>query len=173
MNHNMNVTFCCYQVPSYPSIIGIRRSNMKNLISTNLKNLRKRYDYTQEQLAEKLNVSRQVIAKWEKGESLPDIQLCSQLAELFDVALDDLVNYSSKEVGVDVPPRGKHMFGIVTVSERGQIVIPKKAREVFNIQSGAQLIIVGDDERGLGIVPQHYMKKFFQQAFLEEEDDEK
>lgn len=125
------------------------------------------------QLAEKLNVSRQVIAKWEKGESLPDIQLCSQLAELFDVALDDLVNYSSKEVGVDVPPRGKHMFGIVTVSERGQIVIPKKAREVFNIQSGAQLIIVGDDERGLGIVPQHYMKKFFQQAFLEEEDDEK
>ncbi|RIJ66381.1 helix-turn-helix domain-containing protein [Rummeliibacillus sp. POC4] len=146
---------------------------MKNLISTNLKNLRKRYDYTQEQLAEKLNVSRQVIAKWEKGESLPDIQLCSQLAELFDVALDDLVNYSSKEVGVDVPPRGKHMFGIVTVSERGQIVIPKKAREVFNIQSGAQLIIVGDDERGLGIVPQHYMKKFFQQAFLEEEDDEK
>lgn len=71
------------------------------------------------------------------------------------------------------PPRGKHMFGIVTVSERGQIVIPKKAREVFNIQSGAQLIIVGDDERGLGIVPQHYMKKFFQQAFLEEEDDEK
>ncbi len=173
MNHNMNVTFCCYQVTSYPSIIGIRRSNMKNLISTNLKNLRKRYDYTQEQLAEKLNVSRQVIAKWEKGESLPDIQLCSQLAELFDVALDDLVNYSSKEVGVDVPPRGKHMFGIVTVSERGQIVIPKKAREVFNIQSGAQLIIVGDDERGLGIVPQHYMKKFFQQAFLEEEDDEK
>ncbi len=146
---------------------------MKNLISTNLKNLRKRYDYTQEQLAEKLNVSRQVIAKWEKGESLPDIQLCSQLAELFDVALDDLVNYSSKEVGVDVPPRGKHMFGIVTVSERGQIVIPKKAREVFNIQSGAQLIIVGDDERGLGIVPQHYMKKFFQQAFLEEEDDER
>lgn len=104
MNHNMNVTFCCYQVTSYPSIIGIRRSNMKNLISTNLKNLRKRYDYTQEQLAEKLNVSRQVIAKWEKGESLPDIQLCSQLAELFDVALDDLVNYSSKEVGVDVPP---------------------------------------------------------------------
>lgn len=146
---------------------------MKNLISTNLKNLRKRHNYTQEQLAEKLNVSRQVIAKWEKGESLPDIQLCSQLAELFDVALDDLVNYSSKEVGVDVPPRGKHMFGIVTVSERGQIVIPKKAREVFNIQSGAQLIIVGDDERGLGIVPQHYMKKFFQQAFLEEEDDEK
>lgn len=146
---------------------------MKNLISTNLKNLRKRYDYTQEQLAEKLNVSRQVIAKWEKGESLPDILLCSQLAELFDVALDDLVNYSSKEFGVDVPPRGKHMFGIVTVSERGQIVIPKKAREVFNIQSGTQLIIVGDDERGLGIVPQHYMKKFFQQAFLEEEDDER
>lgn len=39
---------------------------MKNMISTNLKNLRKRNNYTQEQVAEQLNVSRQVVAKWEK-----------------------------------------------------------------------------------------------------------
>lgn len=144
---------------------------MKNTISTNLKSLRKRSNYTQEQIAEKLNVSRQVVAKWEKGDSMPDILYCSELAKLYNVALDDLVTYSSEETGVDVPPKGKYMFGIVTVSERGQIVIPKKAREVFKIEPGTQLIIVGDDERGLAIVPQQYMKPFFQQAFSGEEED--
>ena len=43
------------------------------MINENLKSLRKINQYTQEELAEKLNVSRQSIAKWESGESIPDI----------------------------------------------------------------------------------------------------
>jgi AbrB family looped-hinge helix DNA binding protein len=47
---------------------------------------------------------------------------------------------------------GKHIFGTVKVGERGQIVIPKKAREIFSIQPGDTLLVVGDERRGIAIV---------------------
>lgn len=132
------------------------------MISENLKTLRQINHLTQEEVAEKVNVSRQVIAKWEKGESVPDINSCLALANLYGVTLDNLVSYKEEVEGISVPPKGKHFFGIVNVGERGQIVIPKKARDVFNIKAGDSLIIVGDDERGLAIVPETYVKDFFQ-----------
>jgi len=46
----------------------------------------------------------------------------------------------------------KHIFGTVKVGERGQIVIPKDARETFDIKPGDTLMIFGDEERGLAIV---------------------
>ena len=49
-------------------------------------------------------------------------------------------------------PKGKHVFGMVTVGERGQIVIPKKAREIFDIKPGDSLLMLGDDESGLALV---------------------
>lgn len=136
------------------------------MINMNLKRLRQQHLYTQEELAEKLDVSRQVIAKWEKGESTPDIQFCIQLAELYDVTIDNLVNYNEKDAGISVPPKGKHFFGTTTVGERGQIVIPKKARELFHIEAGDTLILVGDEERGLAIIPQNYMQGFFPPSVL-------
>lgn len=97
------------------------------MINVNIYSLRKRHKLTQEQLAEELNVSRQVIAKWEKGESTPDLQNCMKIADFFGVTLDALVNHNSEETGLDVPPKGKYFFGTATVGERGQIVIPKKS----------------------------------------------
>ena len=131
------------------------------MINLNLKRLRQQHQYTQEQLAEQLGVSRQVIAKWEKGESTPDLPFCMKLAELYDVTLDNLVSYNEEDIGLAVPPKGKHVFGATTVGERGQIVIPKKAREVFHIESGDTLIVVGDEKRGLAIVPENYLQGFF------------
>jgi len=46
----------------------------------------------------------------------------------------------------------KHLFGVVTVGEKGQIVIPKKARDIFGISPGDSLLIVGDESRGIAIV---------------------
>lgn len=143
------------------------------MISMNLKRLRQQHHYTQEELAEELGVSRQVIAKWERGESTPDLHFCVRLAELYDVTLDNLVNYDEQQAGVAVPPKGKHFFGATTVSDRGQIVIPKKARELFRIEAGDTLIIVGDEDRGLAIVPQQYMHGFFPPGvLLDPEEDE-
>ena len=142
------------------------------MIYMNLKRLRNQHQYTQEMLAEELDVSRQVIAKWERGDSTPDLNLCVKLAELYDVTLDDLVNYNEKESGLGVPPKGKHVFGTATVGERGQIVIPKKARELFHIEAGDTIIIVGDEERGLAIIPQSYMQGFFPPNVLVDKEEE-
>ena len=68
------------------------------------------------------------------------------------MTLDDLVRYESTVDGLGVPPRGKHAFGLVTVGDKGQIVIPAKARRIFNIQAGDQLLVLGDEEQGLAII---------------------
>lgn len=140
------------------------------MICMNLKRLRMTHHFTQEELAEKLNVSRQAVAKWEKGETIPDISICMVLAKLYNVTLDNLVNYADEGLGLTVPPKGKHLFGMVTVNNRGQIVIPKKAREVFGIEAGDALILVGDEERGMAIVPQSYMQSFFDVAIFSDPD---
>jgi AbrB family looped-hinge helix DNA binding protein len=108
---------------------------------------------TQEDVAEKLGVSRQAVAKWESGETIPDLDKCRVLAEIVEVTLDDLANYEAKDnMGLGLPPKGKHIFGLVTVGDKGQIVIPAKARKLFNISPGEQLMVLGDETQGLAII---------------------
>ena len=103
------------------------------MFSENLINLRKLKNISQEELAEKLNVSRQTISKWGTGESLPDIEKTKILAELFNVSIDDLVNFEKTPHSRGIPPKGKYAFGVVTVGEKGQITLPAKARKIFDI----------------------------------------
>ena len=117
------------------------------MISMNLQTLRETHNLTQEEVAEKINVSRQAVAKWESGKSLPDISNCIALAQLFSVSLETLVS-NDQLAGVPLPPKGKHVFGSVTVGERGQIVIPKKARDIFKIKPGDNLLVLGDEGQG-------------------------
>ena len=65
-------------------------------------------------------------------------------------------------------PKGKYGW-TVTVGEKGQIVIPKQAREIFGIQPGDQLIILGDKARGLAIPPKNMISKFAAAVFDTEE----
>ena len=86
------------------------------MFSDNLIQLRKFRGMTQEDLAEIVGVSRQAVAKWESGESFPDIEKSRLLAEAFDVSLDELVNHQPEDnLGLGVAPKGKHLFGLVTV----------------------------------------------------------
>ena len=66
------------------------------LFSDKLKSLRKEYNLTQEELAEKLDVSRQAITKWESGEGTPDVENLKQLAILFNTTLDELIMEDKK-----------------------------------------------------------------------------
>ncbi|NCB64061.1 MAG: helix-turn-helix domain-containing protein [Clostridia bacterium] len=128
---------------------------MNSHIAENLKALRKRFSLSQEEAAERVGVSRQAVAKWESGETVPDLMNCTALAELYSVTLDDLVHFSGGGVGADLPPKGKYLFGTVTVGERGQVVIPKRARDLFHIQPGDELLVLGDEAwetRGLALV---------------------
>lgn len=123
------------------------------MFKDNLVQMRKMKNLTQEDIAEKVGVTRQAVAKWEAGETIPDLDKCKILAEIFDVSLDDLANYEpERNLGLGLPPKGKHLFGMVTVGDKGQIVIPAKARKVFGISAGDQLVILGDEAQGLAIM---------------------
>ena len=123
------------------------------MFKDNLVQLRKMMQMTQEDVAEKLGVTRQSVAKWESGDTVPDLDKCRQIADIFGVSLDDLANYDPEDnSGLAVPPKGKHIFGLVTVGEKGQIVIPAKARKVFGISPGDQLVVLGDEGQGLALI---------------------
>lgn len=125
------------------------------MFQDNLISLRKIHGYSQDELAEKIGVSRQTLSKYETGESYPDIEKCKLLADIFGITLDDLVSYDrndSENFGLDVPPKGKHIFGMVKVGDKGQIVIPAKARKIFDINPGDNLLVLGDEGQGIAII---------------------
>lgn len=122
------------------------------MIHENIQYLRKKRNLTQEALAEAVGVSRQTIAKWESAESTPDLGLAGKLAAALDVTLDDLAGTPLKDAPGGEVPAGKYIFGLVTVGDKGQIVIPVRARRVFHIQPGDQLMMLGDEDRGLALV---------------------
>ncbi len=123
------------------------------MFKDNLIHMRKMKRLTQEDIAEKVGVTRQAVAKWESGDTIPDLDKCRILAELFGVSLDDLANFEPEQnLGLALPPKGKHLFGMVTVGDKGQIVIPAKARKLFNINAGDQLVVLGDEAQGIAIV---------------------
>lgn len=66
-------------------------------------------------------------------------------------------------------PKGKYAW-TVTVGEKGQIVIPKQAREVFQIEPGDTLILLGDEKRGLAIPPKERFASLMFGIFGEEEE---
>lgn len=55
----------------------------------------------------------------------------------------------------------KHIFGMVKVGAKGQIVIPKEARDVFGIKPGDSLMLVGDETQGLAIITSNALTQLF------------
>ena len=64
---------------------------LKNQLGANIAAFRKRSGMTQAVLAEKLNFSDKAVSKWERGESVPDVLTLMNLAELFEISVDDLL----------------------------------------------------------------------------------
>lgn len=116
----------------------------------NLKLFRKQNGFTQEQVAERLGVSRQAVAKWERGESLPDIENVIALADMYEISVDSLVR--NMTALADMQSEKKHLFGVTRVNDKGQITLPKKCREIFGIEAGDTLLLLGDENRGIAVV---------------------
>ena len=118
--------------------------------NNNLRLYRTQNGMTQEQLAERIGVSRQAVAKWEKGETLPDIDNVIALADLYGVTVDSLVRNVSAAAGTSEGK--KHIFGVAKISDKGQITLPKKCRSVFGLSAGDMLLVLGDEDKGIAIV---------------------
>lgn len=124
------------------------------MLKDSLVMLRDLHGFSQEEVAARIGISRQAYAKWETGATVPDIEKCSILAEEYGVTLDSLMHAeASKERSAFSPaPKGKNIWGSVTMNDRGQIVIPKGAREKFGLAAGSRLIALSDEE-GIALVP--------------------
>lgn len=124
------------------------------MLKDNLITLRSIHGLSQEAIAEKIGISRQAYAKWEAGATVPDVEKCGLLAEVYGTTIDSLVRTEPVEdVGTIPPaPKGKNIWGSVAVNERGQIVIPKGARDLFGLTAGSRLIVLSD-ERGIALIP--------------------
>lgn len=66
-------------------------------------------------------------------------------------------------------PKGKHAW-MVKIGEKGQFVIPKEARDLFDLQPGNTILVLGDDERGLAILPREKQSEFIARIFAETEE---
>ncbi len=80
-------------------------------IGSMISELRKKNNYTQEDLAEKLNVTRQTISKWELNETSPSLEDANKLAKIFHVSLDELVG--SKNILEEKVSNVERLAGII------------------------------------------------------------
>lgn len=62
-------------------------------------------------------------------------------------------------------PKGHYIFGTVKVGERGQIVIPKEAREVFQIRAGDTMIVLGDEKWGIAVTKADVLERHAKAVF--------
>lgn len=85
------------------------KETIKNTVAQNIVSYRKLNNLSQLELAEKVNYSDKSVSKWERGESLPDVILLTQLAELFGVTLNDMVSHKQTQTNVSHRDR-KHLF---------------------------------------------------------------
>ena len=124
------------------------------MFSDNLLYLRNLKGLSQEQVAEAIGISRQSYSKWEQGDTFPDIDKCDKLAKFYGVTIDSLI-HSDEKIGktkIAPAPIGKHLWGTVTIGSKGQIVIPKNARDTFDMKEGDRLVVLGDESQGIALI---------------------
>lgn len=138
--------------------------------------LRRKTHFSQEQLADKLNVSRQAISKWEKGDNKPDLDNLKKLAEIFGVKLEYLIydDYVEEEK-VEIPPKNKKTyiyFGVIAIIclligylLGNTFAKPEIPKEILNSKTFINDVIIKEDD--------NFMKFFVAPSIYDEGMDVK
>lgn len=121
-------------------------------LSENLRMMRVKERYSMEDIAEIIGVSRQAVAKWESGETFPDIEKCVKLAKLYKVSLDALVNEPLGLLPENNGEDGKYCFGVTKIAEGGTVTIPQEALNLFGIRDGDMVLVLCDEKKGMALV---------------------
>lgn len=126
---------------------------MEIWIADNLKLLRYKNGYTLEAIAEIISVSRQSVAKWESGDSVPDIVNCVKLASLYKISLDELVNRPLKHViENDFAREEGRICGVLEISQEQTISVPDSVMEMFTMHRGDKVLLLADKQQGIALV---------------------
>ncbi len=126
---------------------------MNIYVADNLKLLRYKNGYTLETIAESISVSRQSVAKWEAGDSVPDIMNCVKLATLYKISLDELVNAPLKTVSDNTfLPEDGRICGVLEILPENAIHIPNTVMEMFGMHCGDKVLLLADKKQGLALV---------------------
>jgi AbrB family looped-hinge helix DNA binding protein len=87
------------------------------------------------------------------------------LAKVYGISIDSLMESEEGDSTSIIPPAppGKNIWGTVTIGERGQIVIPKAARDRFGFKSGDRLVVLSD-EVGIALLPTEFFEKMMSKS---------
>lgn len=96
-------------------------TDLKETIGKNIQYLRKESNMTQQELADKLNYTSKAVSKWERGESMPEIDILASIASLFNVTVDFLLHEDSKThkkdyVPSDIKDKNKYLVTALVVT---------------------------------------------------------
>lgn len=119
----------------------------------NLKTLRQKNGYSLEALAEIISVSRQTVAKWEAGDSCPELINCVKLANLYKVTMDELINKPLADIidgnaGFDDSKLG----GVLEIRADNSVVIPEIVMKMFDLHPEEKILLLADKRQGIALV---------------------
>ena len=110
--------------------------DIKSIVSVNLGALRKQRGITQAELAEKLNYSDKAISRWEKGDTLPDINVLYEICEFYGITMNDLTNEACTAPQIDEAIKNQKMYRIWTCALAGVSVwLFAMLWYIFNIET--------------------------------------
>ena len=141
-------------------------------MNNRLKQLRLTSKMTQEELAEKMNVSRQTVAKWEAGDSIPDIAKCSVLASIFNLYLDDIADmFIKRDDERAIRPKNQYFLGFSKIENR-TVVLPENAMKMYGFQEGDELLILANSSQEITLATKKNLSDYEEQKLIDNSIEE-
>ncbi len=104
-----------------------------------LKKLRKEKGITQEQMAEKLNISGRTVSRWETGNNMPDISLLAEIADLFGVTIPEIINGERKSENMNEGEK-ETLRKVADYAEKEREILMKRVRIISFVGLGSLLL---------------------------------